>query len=151
VWLQRAARSVSSRVDEHTRIEQAVRVERALGGLERLGEQGRALAVVPGTVVAADCVVMGHRAAAGDHRVERRGFDRMPLLDQLPMPAGRMEREIGSRPVQAQANKITERLYLLYPGWRTNSENELEKFIPSKEIVDRLMYDRRAAILEVTN
>jgi hypothetical protein len=40
-----------SRIDQHARIEQAVRVERALGGFERLGEQRRALAVVPGAMV----------------------------------------------------------------------------------------------------
>jgi len=56
-----------------------VRVEGALGGFERLGEQRRALAVVPRPVVAPDRMVVGDRAAAVDDRVERRRLDRRPL------------------------------------------------------------------------
>jgi len=38
-------------------------------------------------------------ATAVDHRVERRRFDRRPLLDQLAVAPERMEREVGRRPV----------------------------------------------------
>ena len=44
----------------------------ALAPAERLGERLRALAVVPRTVVAADRVVVGDRAAAREHRLRRR-------------------------------------------------------------------------------
>src|ERR1700691_5575541 len=44
----------TSRVDQHARIEHPLRVERAFGGLERRGEERRALAVVPWAVLAPD-------------------------------------------------------------------------------------------------
>ena len=44
--------------DQHAGIEDALRVERALGGGERGAEQGGALALIPGHVIAADGVVM---------------------------------------------------------------------------------------------
>src|SRR5439155_24197288 len=62
---------------------------------------------------AAGRVVMGHRAAAGDHRVEPRGFDRVPLLDQLAVAAGRMEGEIRRRPVRVDVGEAAGDLALL--------------------------------------
>ncbi len=52
---------------------------------------------------------------------------------------------------RAQAKQMMERLNLLYPKWRNNPRNELEKFIPSTEIVDRLTHDLAAAGLGATN
>jgi TolB-like protein len=49
---------------------------------------------------------------------------------------------------QAQAKHMMERLNVRYPKWHNNPRNELEKFIPSKEIVDRLLEDRAIAVLE---
>src|ERR1051325_2439954 len=95
----RCAASSALRVDQYPRIEQPLRVEFARGRAQRRGEQGRALAVVPGAMVAPDRMMMRARAAAVDHRVERRRFDRRPLLDQLAVTAERMEREVRRRPV----------------------------------------------------
>src|SRR5262245_59559087 len=85
----------ASRVDENARIEQALRVERFLGGAQRLGEQRRALAVVPRAMIAPDRVVMGDRPAILDHGVERRALDREPLRAEPARLAERMEGEIG--------------------------------------------------------
>src|SRR5690242_5664879 len=51
------------RVDQHARVEHALRIELALGGAKRGGEQLRPLAVVPRPVVAADGMMMGDGAA----------------------------------------------------------------------------------------
>ena len=71
------------------------RLRRAPGGRERL----RALRVVPAAVVAADRVVVGDRAAGGEHRVARDGLDRGPLRDLLAALGGREHREVGRRAV----------------------------------------------------
>ena len=76
-----------------------LRIERALGGAQRRGEQVRPLAVVPAAMVAADGVVMRDRAAGVDQRVARRGLDRPPLLEQRAVPAKRVEGEIRRRAV----------------------------------------------------
>ncbi len=52
---------------------------------------------------------------------------------------------------QAKAKQLMERLNLLYPKWRINPQNELEKFIPSREIAGRLMRDLAAADLSIAN
>src|SRR6266700_1705401 len=52
---------------------------------------------------------------------------------------------------QAKAKQLMERLNLLHPKWRINPRNELEKFIPSREIADRLMRDHAAAGLGTAN
>src|SRR5215470_1988270 len=90
----------SRRIDQYPRVEQALRVKLAFGRAQRRGKQGRALAVVPGTVVAPDRMMMGDGAAALDHRVERRRFDRLPLLDELSVTAERVEGEVGRRAVR---------------------------------------------------
>src|SRR5262245_36397644 len=89
----------SRRVYQYPGIEQALWVELALGRAQRRGEQRRARAVVPRALVAPDRMMARDRAAAVDHRVERRRFDRAPLLGQLAVTAERMEREVGGRPV----------------------------------------------------
>jgi Tfp pilus assembly protein PilF len=52
---------------------------------------------------------------------------------------------------QTQAKQMMERLYLLYPRWRERPTKELEKFIPSAEIVNRLVRDLAAAGISVAN
>ena len=84
------------RVQQHAGIEDPGRVERALGRPQRRGERLRALAVVPGPVVAADRVVVGDRARP------RRGSPRTPRAltsshcsSSIPRRAGRQHREVG--------------------------------------------------------
>ena len=69
-------------INQHARIEQALRVERLLGGAQR-GEQRRALAVVPRAMIAPDRVVMRDGAAVLDHGVERGALDDAPLFAEL--------------------------------------------------------------------
>jgi len=42
-----------------------------------------------------------------------------------------------------ERGKRLERLDSLYPKWRSNPRNELEKFIPSKAIADHLIHDAK--------
>ena len=60
----------------------------------------RALAVVPGAVIAADRVVVGDRAARFDHRLRGRGLDLVPLLDLAAAHRRGEHREVGRRPVR---------------------------------------------------
>src|SRR3984893_11819633 len=90
----------SKSIDQYPRVEQTLRVEFALGRAQRRGEQRRTLAVVPRAMVAPDRMMMRDGAAAVDHRVERRRFDRAPLLDQLAVTPERMEREVARRAVR---------------------------------------------------
>src|SRR5437868_2108811 len=85
--------SGNSWVYENAGIEQALRVERLLGGAQRLGEQRRALLVIPRPVIAPDCVMMRDGAAVCDHGVERRALDDAPLLAELAALPQRMKRE----------------------------------------------------------
>ena len=39
------------------------------------------------------------------------------------------------------AGKLAEQLVTTYPAWRENTRHALEKFVPSREIVDRLVRD----------
>ena len=70
-------------VNENAWIEQALRVEGFLRGAQRLGEQRRALPVIPRTMVATDRVVMRDGPAIGNHGVERRALDCEPLRAEL--------------------------------------------------------------------
>src|SRR5262245_30048791 len=70
-----------SYVDQHARIQDAPRIERALDLGERVAEQRRPLAIVPGPVDPADRVVMGDRAAGGGDRLGRGGLERAPLRE----------------------------------------------------------------------
>ena len=90
----------SSWIDQHAGIEQALRIERLLGGAQRVGEQRRALAVVPRAMIAPDRMMMRDRAAVLDHGIERRALDRAPLRAELARLAERMEGEVGRRPVR---------------------------------------------------
>ena len=78
-------------VDQHAGVEQSLRVERLFRGAQRLGEERRALPVIPGTMVAPDRMVMRDGAAVVDHGVERTRLDREPLLRKLSVFAERME------------------------------------------------------------
>jgi adenylate cyclase len=52
---------------------------------------------------------------------------------------------------QREAKQMMGRLEALYPAFRQDARREIDKFIPSTEIVDRLMQDLAAAGLHVTN
>ena len=91
----RAAASTSCRVDQHAWVQHACRVELGLGGAEGGGEGGRALAVVPGAVVAADGVVVGDRAAGVDQRLGDGGLDLVPLLDLAAADRRGEDGEVG--------------------------------------------------------
>src|SRR6266700_3494630 len=82
-------------IDQHTRIEQALRVECLLRRPQRFGEQRWALLVIPWPVIAADRMMMRDRAAVCHHGVERRALDGAPLRAELVRIAERMEREVG--------------------------------------------------------
>src|SRR5206468_4013353 len=60
----------------------------------RLRKQLRSLAVIPGTMVSSDRVVVRDRAAAGDDRLGGRRLDLVPLLDLRPAPNWRKDREV---------------------------------------------------------
>src|SRR5581483_7200080 len=90
-----ARKGAHSGVDQHAWIEHALRVELALGGPQRTGEQLRALAVVPGPMVAAYGMMMGDGAAGRDQGVARRSLDRLPLLEQRTVAAEPVEGEVG--------------------------------------------------------
>ena len=87
-------------IDQHAGVEDAPRVELRLGGAQRRRERVRALAVVPGAVVAADRVVVGDRAAGVDHRVRDGGLDLVPLLDLGAAPRRGEHRVVGRGPVR---------------------------------------------------
>src|SRR5438477_1686058 len=87
-------------IDQHPGIEGPCRIERGFGGGQRGGERIRALAVVPGPVVAADGVVMGDGPAAVDHDVRGGPLYLRPLLE-LPADASRGEdREVRRRSIR---------------------------------------------------
>ncbi len=52
---------------------------------------------------------------------------------------------------QGRARETMDRLNSLYPKWRDSPRRELQKFIPSAEIVDRLTHDLAAAGFGVAN
>ncbi len=52
---------------------------------------------------------------------------------------------------QGRARETMDRLNSLYPKWRDSPRRELQKFIPSPEIVDRLTHDLAAAGFGVAN
>src|SRR5581483_12433377 len=95
----RRRRCARSGIDQHAGIEQALRIERRFRRLERRGKKRRSLAVVPGTVIAADGVVVRDCAARRDERVGGGGLDRLPLLQKRAVAAESVEREIGRGPV----------------------------------------------------
>jgi hypothetical protein len=71
-----------------------VRVERFFRGAQGFGEQRRALAVIPGTMIAPDRVVVRDVAAIIDHRVKRCALNREPLRAEPTRLAQGMEREV---------------------------------------------------------
>src|ERR1700761_7552575 len=66
---RRPPRSARSGVEENARVQDRGGIELGLGGAQGGGEGGRALAVVPGAVIAADRMMVGDRAAALDQRL----------------------------------------------------------------------------------
>ena len=70
------------RIEQHAGVQDAGRVERALGAARSARAKSvAALAVVPGAVVAADGVVVRDRAAEPDQRLARGRLDLVPLLE----------------------------------------------------------------------
>src|SRR5258708_39206107 len=100
-------------IDQHTGIEQALRVECLLGGAQRRGEQPRTLLVIPWTMIAADRVMMRDRAAVCDHGIEGGSLDGKPLRGELLWIAERMEREIGRGAVRIDMCEAASDLTLL--------------------------------------
>ena len=86
-------------VDQHSRIEQALRIQGCLGGLKGSGEQRRALAIVPPPMVAPDRMMVGDRAAICNHSIKTGRLDGVPLRAQLAMPSG-VQSEVWRRPVR---------------------------------------------------
>src|SRR6185312_3837460 len=76
-----SAQPPGSGVEQDPWVEDAGRIELRLGRAESGGEGRRALAVVPGAMVATDRVVVGDRAAAAGQRLGDGGLDLVPLLD----------------------------------------------------------------------
>ena len=87
-------------VDQHSRIEQALRIQGCLGRPEGSGEQRRALAIVPPPVVAPDRMMVGDRAAICDHGIKTSRLDGVPLRAQLAMPPDGVEGKVRRRPVR---------------------------------------------------
>src|SRR5262249_20286002 len=73
-------------VDQHTRVQDAGRVECGFRRAQRRRERLGALAVVPGPVVAADRVVVRDRAAVAQERLARGALDLGPLLELAATP-----------------------------------------------------------------
>ena len=71
-------------VDQHSRTEQAQRIQGCLGGLKSTGEQRRTLAIVPPSMVAPDRVMVGERASIRNQSIKSGRLDGM-LLRALPM------------------------------------------------------------------
>src|SRR5215469_10964974 len=87
-------------VEQNTRIEQPMRIERALCCTQRRGEEIGSLPGIPWPVIAADRVVVGDGTPGADQRVARGAFDRLPLRQQIAMPAERVECEIRGGPIR---------------------------------------------------
>src|SRR4051794_30114135 len=85
--------------NKDARVEKTLWIDRGLGAAQRLGERVGSLAVVPGTVIAADGVVVGDRPAGSLERVGSRPLDRPPLLDLLAAARRHHHREVRRRTV----------------------------------------------------
>ena len=70
-------------IDQHARIEQAMRIQGRLGRPEGSGKQWWALAIVPRPMVAPDRMMVSDRAAVLDHGIQAGRLDGVPLRDQL--------------------------------------------------------------------
>src|SRR5258705_1082764 len=71
------ARRSALRIDQHSRVEHALRIEFSFYCLKRGREQRRALTVVPGPMIAANRVMMRDRTTRLDQRVAGRSLDRL--------------------------------------------------------------------------
>src|SRR4029453_4452705 len=90
---------VSSRVDQHAGIHQALGIELALGAAQRLGEQLGPLLVVERAMEAADGVMMRGRAAMLDRR-RRAGRQHFhELIERHPLVQDAAEGEVEAGPV----------------------------------------------------
>src|SRR5262245_34722845 len=88
------------RIDQHSRIEQALRVHGRLGRPEGSREQFWALAIVPPPMVPPDRMMMRDGSPVRNDSIETGRLNGVPLSDQLAMPSGGLEGEIRRRPVR---------------------------------------------------
>src|SRR6185312_10095134 len=84
-------------VDQHSRIEQALRIQGCFSSLKGTGEQRRALAIVPLPMVAPDRMMVGDRAAIRNHSIKTRRLNGVPLRAQLAMPPRGVEGKVWRR------------------------------------------------------
>ena len=95
------------RIDQYSRIEQALWIHSCLGGPKGSGEQGRTLAIVPLPMVAADRMMVGDGATVLDHRIKTGRFDGVPLRVQFALSPGGMKSEIWRRAVRIDMGAAT--------------------------------------------
>src|SRR5258707_6307041 len=88
------ARRSSLRIDQHARIEHALRIEFFFCRPKRGREQRWALTIVPGPMIAANRVMMRDRATRLNQRVTGGTLDRLPLLQTSAVAAERVEGKI---------------------------------------------------------
>src|SRR3981081_4710794 len=88
------------RIDKHSRIEHALRIEFSFCCPQRRREKLRTMTIVPGSMVPADGVMMRDRAARFDQRVAGGVLDGLPLFQKGAVAAECVEGKIGCRPVR---------------------------------------------------
>src|SRR5258705_12783772 len=96
------ARQSSLRIDQHARIEHALRIELAFCRPKRGREQRRALTIVPGPMIASNRVMMRDRATRLNQRIAGGILDRLPLLQKSAGTAERGERKRRRGPIRIE-------------------------------------------------
>jgi len=94
------ARRSALRIDEHSRVEHALRIEFSFCCPKRGREKPRALAIVPRPMITANSVMMRDRTTRLNQRVAGRILDRLPLLQKRTVATECVERKIGRGPVR---------------------------------------------------
>ena len=94
------ARRSALRIDEHSRVEHALRIEFSFCCPKRGREKPRALTIVPRPMITANRVMMRDRTTRLNQRVAGRILDRLPLLQKSTMAAECVERKIRRRPIR---------------------------------------------------
>src|SRR5882757_8995911 len=94
------ARRSALRIDEHSRVEDALWIEFSFCCPKRGREKPRALAIVPRPMITANSVMMRDRTTRLNQRVAGSILDRLPLLQKSTVAAECVERKIGRGPVR---------------------------------------------------
>src|ERR1035437_7791513 len=81
-------------IDEHSRVEHALRIELSFYRPKRGREKLRTLTIVPWPVITGNGVMMRDRAPRLDQRVAGRILDRLPLFQKRTVAAKCVERKI---------------------------------------------------------